>query len=471
MSGTDPRGPELLESGGERPGRRGAGTGADHKLGPLRRFARRHQRGLRVGAACAVAVGALGLRWYDGQPPPLPAIEVTPDRSADSVPLWSAGADGRPSSPLTLSVSSSMADLGRGAGGTQVTPIGLAGPGVSSPGAFPRAALTGSPVAVQLTGQVACDHVPIPVGAGTYSVQVRVTQGSRSRLVDLPLGSAGAAVASRVTVGCSTWLAARDVTLTEVSSAIVDPARPHVDLTLSVSNRGGLPALLWDQNLAGSGVRVSTVDQRVPAHGRATVGVSVDLDRCWTWDQTSLPVTSQDTPLGLQAATGVASPIPADQLLFNQPSGLVLTPVAARQLQAAFVNACGGVTAMVMLSDVGGARYDAALHRLTVAVLVDTPPGTVDRLRLLPSPSGGTNLVPLFKSSPWLVPDQSGQASYDVAFTVPAHSPCLGGGPFIALDVVAVAGPGGSQDRTVRFSLSSETFLPADQLQAACAGG
>jgi hypothetical protein len=110
---------------------------------------------------------------------------------------------------------------------------------------------------------------------------------------------------------------------------------------------------------------------------------------------------------------------------------------------------------------------DAAAHLLTVHVVVDLPPGLPLQARLLPSSAGETNLRPLVGATPWLRPDYSGQIGYTVRFAVPVGPACLGGGPFVALDVEAKVGSG-ADTRLVRFALAA--LLPQAQLEEACSG-
>ncbi len=428
----------------------------------------RHRRATTWGAVALAVVGWLGVRWYGDRPPVAPPVQVTADRSADSVPLWSAGRDGRPAGPVTLSVATTLSAPDVRAGDAQVSALGLAGPGLSAPGVFPHRTLSHDPVDFDLTGQVACDKVPIPVPASAYQVQLQVRDGTRTSLATVPLRTAEAAVSRRVTYGCSTWLAARDLTVTGVR-AVVDPVATRVALTLTVANRGGRDGLVWLGDTAGTGLRVTVVNRRVPAHSTVTVELAVALDLCPSWGQTGRPVTATDTPLPLLGAIGVTQPLPDDAVPLSQgPIGVVLAPTAAAQLQDALVQACGGVASPVLLTAPGSSGYDARTRVLTARVLADLPPGQVRSVRFGASADPGSGITALFVPSPWLVPDRSGQAGWTVRFAVPPDVACLGGGPYLAMDVwTKVQTPGGSV-RVAQFRLYAETLLPQAQLDAAC---
>ncbi|MFI5101580.1 MAG: hypothetical protein ACHQE5_13870, partial [Actinomycetes bacterium] len=333
MSGTGAAGPDLLEGGGpDRPGRL-EGRSAGLLPGPVQAFVRRHRRATTWLAVAVVVAGYLAVRWYGDRPPVAPAVQVTEDRSAESVPLWSAGNDGRPGSPVTLSVSARLSTPDHHPGDAQVSAVGLAGPGVSAPGVFPHTAIGTRPQDFDLTGQVACDQVPIPLPRTAFVVQLLVRDGSRTSTATVPLQDSADAVRQRVTFGCSTWLAARDLTVTAVS-ARVDPGRPHVDLTMTVTNRGPRDGLVWIGDLTGTGVRMPALQRTVPAHRTATLALPVDLDTCPSWSQTGRPLTAADTPVPLLGAVGVSQPLPADAVPLSQgPNGVLLSPAVAEQLQ------------------------------------------------------------------------------------------------------------------------------------------
>src|SRR5438046_3183615 len=127
MGGHEGGEPEVLE-GGHEPHLTRTGT-----LGIRPWFASMGTGRRRLLAAAVVAVvvaGVLGYGWLRDRPPGLPPVTVSADRSTESVPFWSAGRDGRPAAPMTLSVSVALTDPGRRAGTPQVVPLGLAGPGV-----------------------------------------------------------------------------------------------------------------------------------------------------------------------------------------------------------------------------------------------------------------------------------------------------------------------------------------------------
>ncbi len=468
MSGAGSGVPDLLESGGpDRPRRFSARVGPGSGGWPAG-FARRHRRVVVGGLVAAVAAGGLAYRWYDQRPPRVPDVRLTADRSAESVPLWSPGIDGRPVSGVTLSVSARLAVPGLAPGDPQVRALGLTGPGLGRPGVFPHTVLGAQPGEYDLTGQVDCERVPLPVAADAYAVRVEVRDGGRTSLSTVPLAESRSALDARVTTGCSTWLAARDLTVTSVR-AVVDPARPHLDLVLQVANAGGRAALVWLGDTTGTGARVTPVRLVVPARGAAPVSVSVDLDRCWSWSQVSGPTTAVDIPVPLLGAVGIASP-PLAGSSPDSPggSGLVLLPGVAQQLQDAFIAACAGVSSPVLLTAPGSGSYDARTRVLTTRVVVDLPPGVVRSVRFVPLQENGGELIPIFETSPWLRPDSTGQAGWTVRMAVPQGAPCLGGGPFVVLAVeLLVPRPGGGV-RPARFELAAESALPDAQIAAAC---
>ncbi len=471
MSGTGGAGPDLLEGGGpDRPGRlEGRSTGL--LPGPVQAFVRRHRRATTWLTAGVVVAAFLGLRWYGDRPPVAPAVLVAQDRSAESVPLWSADIEGRPGSPVTLSVSARLSTPDRHPGDPQVSAAGLAGPGVSAPGVFPHTAIGTRPQVFDLTGQVACDQVPIPLPRTAFLVQLLVRDGSRTGTATVPLQDSEDAVRQRVTYGCSTWLAARDLTVTAVS-AQVDPDRPHVDLTMTVANRGARSGLVWIGDVSGTGVRMPALQRVVPAHRTVTLALPVDLDTCPSWNQLRLPETAADTPVPLLGGIGITEPLPADAVPLSQgPTGVPLTPAVAQQLQDALVQACGGVASPVLLTEKGTSRYDLKSRVLSTKVLVDLPPGVVGSVRFIAAAGQDTGMVPLFTASPWLVPDQSGQAGWPVRFSVPPDVACPGGGPYVALDVLLRVQTADGTTRVASFQLYAETLLPQRELDAACARG
>jgi hypothetical protein len=466
MSGGDPSGPDLLEGGRERSG--WAWVGAPLTIGDrVRPLARRHRATVAAVVAAATVVSLLGYHWYIGRPVDTPPVTVIADRSTDPEPLWSAGSDGRPRSPVSLSVAAWLSDPARRADSPQVVAVGLAGPGVSHPGAFPTTVLGTIATSVELTGQVACDQVPLPLPADLYSVRLEVLDGLRRDEGLVPLGASAAELANRVTVGCSTWLAARDLTVTDVR-ATVDPLRPHVDLVLQVHNAGLRTALVWTPYQDDTGTRVSSVVVRVPALTTLPVALSVDLDSCWTWSPTSVPVTTADTPVSLLGAEAVAAPLPPDALPISQPAnGVVLDPQVAARLQAALVAACGGIAAPILLTATGQTGYDAARGVLTVHAVVNLPAGQVELVRFRPSTAQTTDLQPLFSAGPWTVPSPGGQADFTAAFAATKDELCVGGGPFVTMDVEAVvASPAGQ--RHVVFSLAAQAEMPTAVVDQAC---
>jgi hypothetical protein len=464
-------GPDLLESGG--PEREPRWSGRDDRAGglggPRRPLLR---RGVTWGAIAAVVAGYLAVQWYDSRTPVAPPVSVRADRSADSQPLWSPGVDGRPAAPVTLSVAADLSLKGHSTIHSQVTPLGLSGPGLTAPGVFPHAALGARPQSFDLTGQVACDRVSLPVSATAYSMRVQVTSGSQSTTTDMALPAAGAALAQRVTYGCSTWLATRDLTVSSID-ATVDPSRPHLDLSIQVTNGGTHDALVWLPTTQSIGVHVSDVVLSVPAHATAQAAVSVDLDACWSWDSASAPLTTADTPLPLLGGVGLSQPLAADAMPAVQGlNGIVLGPDVAATLQQALVEACGGVATPELATGVHSSRYVVPTRTLTTTAITDVPTPTVERVRFvqISDPSYNGPATPTYAPSPWLVPDAQGRVSWPLAYSITPNIVCItgGGAVWVSTQIEAqVHNPSGGT-RVVTFRLAAEALLPAPQIRAAC---
>lgn len=473
MEGAD-GGPDLLEGGGrERASRWPARHGPPRDDGRPGRLGRA-RRPIVWGAVVAVVAGYLLVQWNDSRTPVAPAVAVHADRSPDSQPLWSPGKDGRPASGVALAVAASLS-LGRDqrSGHTgSLTPLGLTGPGLSAPGAFPHQSVGPREQAFALTGQVACDHVPLPVSATAYAMRARVQDGPQSAEVDVPLPRAGAGLAQRVTYGCSTWLAARDLTVT-AAQASVDPARPHLELTVQVKNAGDHDSVVWMAPTQGTGVRVDDVVLDVPAHATARTMLTVDLDTCGTWESPSSAVTTTDTPLPLLGAAGVDQPLTDSVLPAVQGvNGLVLGPGVASELQTAFLEACGGLATPQLRTGVHSSRYVVGAQSLDTTVNVDFPLSAVQQVRFAPVADPDTNgpFEPRYPPSPWLSPDANGRVTWPLTYSVTPNIVCItgGGAVWVATNVEARVLTAGGTTRVVTFRLAAEALLPAPQIRAAC---
>ncbi len=467
-------GPDLLEGGGrQRASRWPIRSGPSREDGRPGRLGRA-RRPIVWGAVAAVVASYLVVQWNDSRTPVAPVVDVHADRSPDSQPLWSPGRDGRPASPVTLSVAASLSlerDPRRGHTGT-LTPLGLTGPGLSGPGAFPHQSVGPRPQSFDLTGLVACDHVPLPVSATAYAMRARVQDGAQSTEVDIPLPRAGSGLAQRVTYGCSTWLAARDLTVT-AATASVDPVRPHLELTLQVSNAGGYDSVVWMAPTQGTGVRVDDLVLDVPAHATARTMLTVDLDTCGTWDSPASAVTTTDTPLPLLGAAGVDQPLTDSVLPAVQGmNGLVLGPGVASELQTAFLEACGGLAAPDFATGVHSSRYVVAGQTLDTTAIVDVMVPAVQQVRFAPvaDPQANGPFAPRYPPSPWLTPDARGRVTWPLTYSVTPNIVCItgGGAVWVATNVEAQVRTDGGTTRVVTFRLAAEALLPAPEIRAAC---
>jgi hypothetical protein len=420
----------------------------------------------------AVVAGYAVVQWWDSRTPVAPAIVVRADRSADSQPLWSPGTDGRPTSPVTLSVAAELSLKDHRAPNSQLTPIGLAGPGVSSPGVFPHKLVDTRPQSFDLTGQVACDQVPLPVPATAYTVRLQVASGSERSAVDVALPMAAAALAQRVTYGCSTWLAARDLTVSQ-AEAVIDTTRPHVQLALTLTNGGRHDGVVWLGSMVGTGIRVNDIVLTVPAHGSARTVLDVNLDTCWTWDASSAPLTTTDTPLPLLGAVGVDGPLSEDSTMaFQGVNGLVLGPGVGAELQDAFVQACGGVARPELSTGVHSSRYVVSTQSLTTTAMVDVPVPQVRQVRFVPvdDPASTGPVLPRYPPSPWLTVDATGRVAWPLAYTTPPNIVCISGAGrvYVSTDVQALVTTTSGASRVVTFRIVAEALLPTPEIRAAC---
>ena len=328
------------------------------------------------------------------------------------------------------------------------------------------------PQSFDLTGQVACDKVSLPVSDTAYAMRVRVRSGAQTSTVDMPLPLAGSAVATRVTNGCSTWLATRDLTVASIA-VTVDPVRPHMQLTVQVTNKGSQGALVWLPSTQDIGVHVSDVLLDVPAHASAQAPVTVDLDSCWTWDTGSAPLTTADTPVPLLGGVGLSEPLAADALPAVQGlNGLVLGPGVAAILQQALVEACGGVATPELATGVHSSRYVVPTRSLTTTAITDVPSPAVTLLRFLPisDPLYNGPASPTYAPSPWLTPDAQGRVTWPLSYAITPNIVCItgGGAVWVSTQVEAQVRNTSGGIRVVTFRLAAEALLPEPQIRAAC---
>ena len=428
--------------------------------------------------------------------PALPAVTAAdlvlprPDQP-DLQPSWAPLPNGRPSSPVTVTLTARLALRIRP--GQTVQLLGPDGPGI--------VATTGEPVAVgadgrvrsDLVAQLDCEQVPIPVPADAYGVRVRVRDASgRASVGVVGARDVGRGFGRQVQNACGPWLARRHLTVV-AAAARTDPVQPSADLDLTIRNDGahpgrleffGDPEGLQAQVVAGAGDGVQQVP--LPAHRDTVVHLRLAASDCdgITADvsghaaQPDRPVTSADL---LRLAADVApAPDPTTDSGRVPPwpdphtygdgygsTGILLAPTAVDPVVAAVSHLCADLAPVVTL--LNAVHPDAAHHRLTVDLSLDLQPGRVSSVTLAPGPAGDDHaFVPLWTPRTGLVPDRSGEVRVLLPYAPPPGTNCPypdGWMPPVTL-VAQVPVPGGV--RVVRFAEQGFEPPDAEALAALC---
>jgi hypothetical protein len=406
-----------------------------------------------------LVAGALYGTWYSRSGPSLPqvvsAVVVLPSGDVQgSAGTWAVGPDGRPAAPVRLAMDARISLAGLGSTGARV--LGMAGPGISERASAFTTVTSSTPVGAEVSAGIDCALVPLPVP--DYRLQVRVQEGSRVVEGPVAAGALGKAWAAAVDQACGSWLARRYLTVTAVTGR-ADPLLPRADLSLTVTNSGSTPATLANQPQAGGtfGVDRSPGGQvRVPAHGKATLRMRVDIGACDSVPEENANLATVDTRLlAFAATTGPLPPVPDGNAFVEGtgPTGVVFGPTAVLSLVHLLGAACGNVTTIVTLLRPGGVTLDPANGLLTLSILIDMPPGAVSDLRLTSDGAAGDAgaFTPLWKTVGPLVPDRTGQAAVTLTYRAPPGSACPFTGTFLPGFSVVAHVPGPAGVRTLRY--------------------
>lgn len=361
--------------------------------------------------------------------------------------------------------------------------LGMDGPGLlRSSSSIRRVEPTQPRVALQLNASLDCSAVPLPVPPGSYRLRMRVVDGSRTTEGTLAAGQLGQDWASAVDQACGSWLARRDLLVTEVTGT-TDPVRPRAFVTLAITNLAHSPATLVDDEPRPNIISVSRTPAgplRLPPGGTTQVQTEVDLARCDAVPSpvdTSIPgATPIDTSvLGVAATFGTVPPAATTRPWFDGtgPTGVLFTQGAGDTLLALLQHACGDVNAVVPLIAPDGVHVDPDTKVVTVKLLLDMAPGKVTDLQLVSDPylPDQASFTPLWERTSSLVPDGSGQASVTLAYRAPAGG-CgeLTGAWLPGVTAVAhVPGPGGV--RTLSYSLAVDLWENPQAIGLLCPGG
>ena len=438
-----------------------------------------------IGLVLLAGAGAAAAITYVRNAPRLPtlSVEADPRATADAanpgsgVGPWTPGPDGRPVAGVHLVLNAILTVPTPQARHGRVTVLGLTGPGVRAGAPGPIPMTVGQPTRVVLSADVDCTQVDLPVAASAYGLQVREDEGSRSIEGLLPLGTQSAEWDSKLDLACGSWLARRDLTVTAIS-AVPDPLQPATDLRLTITNAAKQSAYLVQGDFYGAIYTVTgpAIDKiHVPGGGQAVVPLHLALDSCHgspngpTVEVQGVHTTVDD--FGFYASIGrpalsTNDPVGSDPaILFDGygPTGLVMNQQAETDLTTALRSACGGLDLVVTRPATRGRAIDPATHVMTLRVGIQITSGTALDLRLVSDSFEGaapTDYVPLWTTSPKLVPDSRGLAVFVLRYRVPTGAnACANGGQSIpGFTVFAhVAAPGGV--KTVRY----QEYLPQPQ--------
>ena len=444
-----------------------------------------------VGVGVAVLAGAvLAGHLVPEDPWPGLAVLVPVSDPLGSMPVvrpaatWTAGPDGRPRGGVRFEARTvvTRSPATRGERGPATVPfrvLGFEGPGVGGGQDGPvDVPASGASVEVPLAADVDCSRVPDRVPDGAYRLRLQVGAAA-SRAPELPAG--GRVWGRAVQAACAAWRARRDLTVTAVT-AVTHPGDAGTRLTLSVTNTGERAATL---DRAGEEERIVDFSVTggtplvVPPHATATGTFDVTAAGC----PGPAPLGGRAAPLtslvGVVASTGPATgPAPRDRTVTVRqdglegpvPTGVVLTPDAARALRQALADACGGLEPPTLTVDARSVHLDPQTGNVVLDAAVQVPPdrvravalGAVDTAIEALGDADTTGCGPLSLSlrsgDATVAPDGGGVARFRLRFSVSLPpSPCtptwvLVPSPFVTL--TAAPGAGGAAARVVPFRVS-----------------
>jgi hypothetical protein len=410
---------------------------------------------LALAAAGLVVVRAL-------RDPGLPQLVV--EGTADSSPVaapWQAGWDGRPRSPVILSVTATVRRLRPQKGQLSVT--GIAGPGVVHAESAPIAVPERGEVKVPLRADVDCSRLPLTVPNDAFGLRITTRDGPRSHTGVVSAGQPGRGWAHAVQLACATWIARRDLTVSTLR-ARVHPTLPRADLTMTFVNNGPRTAVVEQPLSAFPDVAVQgPFPLRVPPLASVTAQVSLTLDRCDVVASLVYSAIGSPTISSRINLVAIAGPYPKGQFSFEGPgeggelTGVVLAPPAGKALGSALTQACAGLGPVVSQIPPGGVRYDAAHRDMSVTVGLGVAPGRVRTLSLQPNTrplhQDGLVALPAWTTTPEVRPDANGQARVTIHFRTPGADPCPSLGATLLGAVATLRVPGSTGERVLKFSL------------------
>ena len=454
------------------------GTDRPRRPGPVDLL--RHHPWLAVPVALAVVVGgAIVVRANAPTPLRTPRLVTASaigiaDLSPDEAP-WTAGPGGRPG-PVVITTPVHLRF--EPVDGTTVTVLGMDGAGLSpveGPGAHVDP--TVGPFTTYLGTRVACDTAITPTN---NTLRIRVSDGTREAVRRVAAPQLGAAVARQVRTACASWLARRDLTVTDLS-ARVDPRRPKVNIGVTIVNAGArdaTAALALPTAYDSSTISATpTGPLTIPAHGSAQLSLAVGLGSC---DEVAVQPSAtasgtSDTQPVLRLFSNIGAPVGADagQAFYSGggPTGIVLAPDAGRRLDSALRQACGDLTGFAALIAPHGVTYAPATRRLSIRLQLDGTPGKVGSLTLVSDRANGfpETFTPLWRTRTGLVPDATGQATTTLVFRARRADVCTHGAVTIPGFSIVARVPTATATRTLHFVGFGVPWQESVVLDAVCA--
>jgi hypothetical protein len=400
--------------------------------------------------------------------PQLPTLSVRDGGARSTARVWPVGGDERPSGPVVLAVTATIA-----ASKTGSRLLGISGPGVRKTGDLPVDLSSGPAQTVPLQAVVDCDSVPERIPAGAYGLRVQIRSGARSRTGVVDAGAAGERWRMTIESACAAWSARRNLTASALT-ARVSPTGPRVALALTLTNSGARPATVTAAHFAPAIGLTGDFPIVVRPHASVKAAVGVAVRRCndvGDPQSVNFPLSQffvVTSMINLAGTTGPATPDDGSGTDDGLGStGIVLDSDSGRTLALALVAACGQLPPPAITPASAAVRYDAGSRLLSVPVTVRTAPGRVRSLRLAAEPVNAQDggYVPIANAGQELVPDRKGQATTILRFRAPVAGSCRAGGSvlpgvLLSLDVVGLG-----ERRTVVYSeqldLAPDSHAPA----------